>query len=217
MVHYNYLHSINSCVVASFAVSRCRWHDFRQRWKINLKHPETIDASRAAQSRGDILISFLLQLAVLITTLSITPARLFNFDETFVEAIDWTAVFLACGVEQQNIKTVAKDLFSTHLTICVCGNAEGKFTDTLFIMQGASYNANFLKGSPEGSLLAFTKKGSITEELLLMWLKHIAKKLHVTKDNPILILMDCHASRFSLRVRNRNQFLCLTVCCVADL
>ena len=63
-------------------------------------------------------------------------------------------------------------------------------------------NAQLQKGGPSGALYSCSEKGWITEELFLEYLHRFQKHVKPSREDPVLLIMDSHATHATLKVFN---------------
>lgn len=175
-----------------------RWRGFRERHGIKSLRPNKLRSDRAGQTSRAIIEGFLLQFSLLVVALGITHAsQILNFDESPVTALDLARISFVCGVEMMGVRAVCRDYFDKHVTVGVTIAADGTFYLPLYIMMGKSYTTNRLADCMPDSMLAFSKKGSMTRAIFLEYVKRLAAKI---KQRPLILLVDNHSSRYSLEV-----------------
>jgi hypothetical protein len=61
------------------------------------------------------------------------------------------------------------------------------------------------KNGPVGKLLSCYKDQQITEELLFQWFLHFKQFSEPSKDKPVFLVLNSHASHIALRIYNYRR------------
>ncbi|KAF2893528.1 hypothetical protein ILUMI_12639 [Ignelater luminosus] len=75
-----------------------------------------------------------------------------------------------------------------HTTVVCCMNLTG------FRIARKKFKQELFDGVPSGTLELIQESGWMAGELFLKWLKHLVKYFHATIQNPVLLILDGHAS-----------------------
>lgn len=88
------------------------------------------------------------------------------------------------------------------ITVTFCGiiSADGRAIPPAFIFPRVRYKDKLLEGAPTGSLGLSTPSGWMTSELFLMVMHHLKEHSQCSKVNPILLMIDNHASHTSISI-----------------
>ena len=88
-----------------------------------------------------------------------------------------------------------------NVTILLCINASGdQFVPPLFVFPRVRMDPELTKDAPEGSVFDAQPSGWICKESFLKWLKMFAQRVNPTEENPVLLIVDGHASHKELDV-----------------
>jgi hypothetical protein len=81
--------------------------------------------------------------------------------------------------------------------MCVCSGS-GVVIPPMFIYAGKRLMEGLMDGAPDGSVVGVNESGWMTEELFYQWLIFFDRS--VPPARPVLLILDNHASRFSVRI-----------------
>lgn len=80
------------------------------------------------------------------------------------------------------------------MTVEICMNAAGNYMPPMFVFPRAKANLLLMEDAPPGSFAANNKSGWISKETFLVWFRRFLEFSHPSKDKPVLLLLDGHAS-----------------------
>lgn len=84
-----------------------------------------------------------------------------------------------------------------HVSLMCCYSGAGVVQPPMFIYAGKRLMEGLMEGAPEGAVAGVSESAWMTEELFYMWLAMFDRSLPPAR--PVLLILDNHASRFSLR------------------
>ena len=87
---------------------------------------------------------------------------------------------------------------SEHVTMAATINALGNDIPPMFIFPRKNYKPYMLNNTPVGSLGAANSSGWMTTDLFVDHLDHFKKQTKCLPENPVLLILDNHASHISL-------------------
>ncbi|KAJ8958628.1 hypothetical protein NQ318_016353, partial [Aromia moschata] len=88
------------------------------------------------------------------------------------------------------------------ITGVFCVSASGNYVPHMLIYPRKRMAATLQKNGPIGTSFRCLKNGWINSELFVEWLKHFEQHVKPTDINPILLVLDNHASHISIRAYN---------------
>lgn len=88
-----------------------------------------------------------------------------------------------------------------HCTVMGCYSTTGACIPPVFLFTGKRVRQGLLDGAPPGSGVQVNESGWMTEELFYQWLGFFSASIPPTR--PVLLIVDNHESRFSLRIIER--------------
>ncbi|XP_030753169.1 uncharacterized protein LOC115880173 [Sitophilus oryzae] len=78
-------------------------------------------------------------------------------------------------------------------------SAAGDFVPPMFNFKRERMNVALEKNGSVGAIYRCSKSGWITEDLFLEWLKHFAQYVNISTVDPVLVILDNHATHSSLK------------------
>ncbi|KAJ8968087.1 hypothetical protein NQ314_002472 [Rhamnusium bicolor] len=81
-----------------------------------------------------------------------------------------------------------------NTTVVCCVSASGSYVPPMFIFKRKRYAPEMERGAPTGSEIVISDTGYITSELFIQWLRHFKDNVVCSKENPVLLLLDGHAT-----------------------
>ena len=107
-------------------------------------------------------------------------------------------VIAATGIKQ--VGSAASGERGELVTLCAAVSACGQAMPPFFIFPRVNYKSFFLKGAPTGSAGAAAKSGYMNTETFIVFLKHFMNFVKPSKEHPVLLLLDNHASHVAFEV-----------------
>ncbi|KAF2884832.1 hypothetical protein ILUMI_21341 [Ignelater luminosus] len=158
------------------------------------EEPENTSAARAAGFNRVSVGRFFELLGQTLDKHAFTPDRIYNCDETGVSVVPKTRskVIAATGKKQVGALTSAER--GTTITIEICFNAAGSYMPPMFIFPRKRMKRELLYGAPPNSWAECFETGWITAEIFLARFKKFVQFTNVSKANPVILLLDGHAS-----------------------
>ncbi|KAJ8928684.1 hypothetical protein NQ314_018694 [Rhamnusium bicolor] len=142
---------------------------------------------------------------------SFQAANIYNADETGFSTVPTRTPKVISPIGNRRvIKLKSAERGTTVTSVCTIG-AAGNFVPPFFIFPRKRMNPSFMVGAPPGSEEVAHDSGWITAEKFINYLHHFAKFAHPRKDNPVLMIMDNHASHVTLEAIQycRDNFIFL--------
>lgn len=169
--------------------------------QVSLRKPEATSINRLTAFNKTEVNLFFQNLDELMTKFKFKQARIFNTDETGISTVQKPQRVLA----QKGLKQVG---FATswergkNITVVCAFSAAGVYVPPMFIFARERMSPLLARGGPPGSLYTCSKKGWITEELFLQYLKHFQQFVKASKEDPVLLVMDNHSTHCTLAAYN---------------
>jgi len=116
-------------------------------------------------------------------------------------------------ISDKKAKQVGQVTSAEHgvLTTAVCAiNAAGGFIPPMMIFPRVNFKEDMVAGTPSETLSAANPSGWISSGLFIKWLNHFIKHTRVSKERPVLLLMDNHESHISIELAKENDEVLLT-------
>ena len=167
---------------------------FMSRHNFAHRKAEHTSAARASGFNPKAVQEFFTLLKNVLDEHKFTPERIYNVDETSVSVVPKTSpkVIAAKGRRQVGGLTAAER--GETVTAEICMSAGGAFMPPMMIFPRVKVNPNFLHNAPPGAWAEFHKSGYMQSELFAKWFEKFIKFSQATPENPVLLLLDGHAS-----------------------
>lgn len=162
--------------------------------EISYRKPEPTSAARAMGFNRVAVERFFELLDKVYDKHKISPQRIFNVDETGVSTVpkSHSKILAACGKRQVGTLTSAER--GKLMTAILCFSAVGSYMPPMFIFPRKRMKPELLDGAPAGSWGECHESGWIQGHLFIIWLKRFIEWSHSSKDDPVLLLLDGHAT-----------------------
>lgn len=181
--------------------------------EISIRKPEATSINRITAFNGEEMKCFFNNLLTLMSKYSFAPHRIFNVDETGVTTVHKPGKILAPKGQKQVGAATSWERGKT-ITVCCCMSATGQYIPPMFIYPRIRMTPALERDGPSGSIYHCSKSGWMIEELFQIWLKHFLVHTKATLDDPVLLILDNHASHISLEIFNycrQNGIIMLSI------
>ena len=164
---------------------------------LSIRTPESTSIARATAFNKINVDQFFGKLAEVMDRYKFDATRIWNVDETGITTVAKPNKVIACtGVKQVGSLTSAER--GQLVTLCAAVSAAGQAIPPFLIYPRVHFKQHFLHGAPPGTAGSAYPSGWMTADNFLLFLKHFAKHVKPTTDNPILILLDNHESHLAI-------------------
>lgn len=197
---------------------------FRKRHpEITLRTPEPTSAARAMGFNRTAVKKFFDCLTDVYDKYKFPPTRIFNCDETGLTTVakNQGKIFAKRGRKQ--VGTLSSAERGQLVTVELCFSASGQYIPPLLIFPRQRMKAELMDGAPPGAISACHKSGWMQSEIFVQWLKHFISHVRPTNEDPVLLLLDGHASHtknleaITLARENNVVMLCFPPHCTHRL
>jgi transposase len=141
----------------------------------------------------------------IIEDLELTPARIFNVDETGLQIVTGKNPKVTTLTGDKDVFVKKSGERSETISVAACGNAAGTTILSPFIIfKGASLpcDLNF-ESYPAMTQFSLSKSGYMTSETFTGWFEMFLQ--YVPTDEPVLLVLDGHASHLNEEVLRKAR------------
>jgi hypothetical protein len=161
-----------------------------------------LEAKRARSLCAENVSSFYENLSFLYAKYEFPPSRIWNCNESGVQAGHNGGAFVLAKTGSRNVHQVIPDE-REWLTVLTCINAAGESIPNFYIFCGKRFRRNYIHMCEQEATMAMSKKAWMTACLFSAWIDHfiVALKNHssISLDCPHLI-MDGHSSHVTINI-----------------
>lgn len=171
----------------------------RRNPSISLRQPEATSMNRATAFNREEVELFFHNLESLLEKYNFSVTEIYNADETGITTVQRPSKVLAQkGAKQVGFITSA-ERGKTVTAVCSF-SAAGHYVPVMLIYPRKRMNPQLQRQGPGGAIYECSDNGWITEELFVTYLKHFAKTVKPSPDNPVLLIIDNHSTHCTLEV-----------------
>jgi len=168
--------------------------NFTQRQHLSLRKPEALSLGRAAGMNRTVISKWFDDLEKLLSELNIcdVPSHMWNCDESGVQ--EHFVQGRVTGERGQPCYQVTANEKAETTTVIACFNATGKFCPPTVIFKAKRLKADWVVGSPPGSMIKVSDNGWVTKEIFFEWAKGFVLQLPTPDHRPHVLFLDGHCS-----------------------
>lgn len=170
---------------------------FMARNNISVRKPEPTSINRIQAFNKTEVNLFYNLLQDLMEKHKFVPKNIYNCDETGISTVQVPGKILATK-GQKRIGSITSWERGKNITLLCAMSAAGGFIPPMFIFPRKRMTPLLEKDGPTGALYKCSENGWINENLFLEWLVHFKQHAKPSVDEPILLILDNHASHISL-------------------
>ncbi|CAG5019943.1 unnamed protein product [Parnassius apollo] len=163
--------------------------------------PESTSIARAVGFNKPQVSRFFGQLNHLQEKYKFPPSRIYNTDETGVSNVHKNDKVISIKGKKQVGKLTSAER-GRNITLTFAMNVTGHFIPPLFIFprKKMDKNGRLMIGAPPDSIATPQESGWMNGEVFFQWLQHFKQHVQPTETNPVLLILDGHASHKELAV-----------------
>lgn len=172
---------------------------FMIRNNISLRKPEATSINRITAFNKTEVQLFYNLLGELMEKHRFLPKNIYNCDETGISTVQTPGKILAAK-GQKRVGTITSWERGKNITLMCAMSATGGYIPPMLIFPRKRLTPLLEKDGPTGALYKCSENGWINENLFLEWLLHFKQHAKPSADEPVLLILDNHASHISLPV-----------------
>lgn len=169
--------------------------------QLSLRLPESTSLMRCVGFNKPQVMLFFEKLRFLKEKFAFPPSRMYNADETGISSVHHNPKVLSTKGKKQVGKLTSAER-GRNITVMFCMNPTGHFIPPLFIFPRVRMNERLMIGAPDDAIAVAQPNGWMDSHTFLRWLQHFERHVHPSKENPVLLILDGHASHKDLSVLN---------------
>lgn len=175
------------------------WLDgFLKRNNISVRKPEATSINRITAFNKEEVQLFYSLLGDLMDKYKFTPNHIYNCDETGISTVQDPGKILA-PKGMKRVGSITSWERGKNITLLCTMSAVGGFVPPMFIFPRKRMTPQLEKDGPAGAIYKCSDNGWINEQLFFEWLQHFTMHTKPSSQEPVLLILDNHASHTSLK------------------
>jgi len=138
-------------------------------------------------------------LATVYAKYNFSASCIYNCDESGLPTVPIKLPKVLAAKGTKRVAKVTSAERGRNVTFVCCMNAAGSFLPPAFLFVRKKMTDRLMIGAPADAVGIATDSGWMTSDAFVKYLQHLAKYARPTRDDPILLILDNHASHISLQ------------------
>ncbi|XP_065665046.1 uncharacterized protein LOC136086699 [Hydra vulgaris] len=186
---------------------------------LSLRKPEATSAARAMGFTKVAVKKFLELVEKVIDINKIDVERVWNVDETGISTVPKSLSKVISTKGKRQVGSLTSAERGQLVTAVVCCSASGRYMPPMLIFPRQRMKAELMDGASPGAWAECHPSGWIQTDLFINWLKKFILHTGATKDSPVLLILDGHATHtksielIDIAKENGVILLCLPLHC----
>lgn len=123
--------------------------------------------------------------------------RINNVDETGISNVQKKSSKIYAKKGQKRVGAATSAERGKTITVVCCFNAAGGYVPPMLIYPRKRKATHLQRDGPIEAVYSCSNNGWINEELFPVWISHFIKNVKPTKEDPVLLICDNHASHIT--------------------
>lgn len=162
--------------------------------EIKLRSPEPTSLARAMGFNKPSVAKYFTLLSETIEKHNIPPDRIYNVDETGIMTVPKKRSKCLSLRGKRQVGCISSSERGVLVTVEICMSASGLFMPPMFVFPRARAKPDLLDDTPPGSTASYHPSGWMQKEIFLNWFEKFIAFSNPSKENPVLLLLDGHAT-----------------------
>jgi hypothetical protein len=167
---------------------------------ISIRSPEATSIGRLAGFNQPQVDRFFQLLSHVMIRHNFSASRIFNCDESGIPTVPTKLPKVVAMKGARRIPKVTSAERGRNVTVVCSMNAAGYFVPPAFIFPRKRFRSELLIGCPPDSKGFCNESGWMTSDTFIQYLTHFSQHVRPSKTDPVLLIVDNHASHISLKV-----------------
>lgn len=181
------------------------------------RHPEIPlrhSTSKSMTTHRQHVERFNVKMSALMDKYQFPPQSIYNMDEIGISTVPNHPPNALSFNEKRAVNKISSATKGLHVTTVNAVSATGHFIAPAFVFKRKRMTPELIENTPHGSMGMVSNSHFITDDLFLDWLSHFKNHSKASKDQPVLLILDSHASYISLKAIDfyrQNNIIALTL------
>ncbi|XP_022163625.1 uncharacterized protein LOC111029082 [Myzus persicae] len=162
--------------------------------ELSVRAPEPTSAARAMGFNQPVVMHFYDLLKQCYDKYKFSADTIFNVDESGLSNVAKSRAKIIAHKGRKQVGKLSSAERGQNVTVTICMSASGNFIPPLMIFLRVRINPDFIDGAPPATLVVCHPSGWMQSHIFVQWLEHFIKQTNPTESNPVLPLLDGHAT-----------------------